>query len=429
MTSAVQPAPSPATDRTAFRVLGALSVCHLLNDMVQSLLPAIYPILKSALGLSFVQIGLITLVNNLTASLLQPVIGFHTDRQPRTQSLAIGMGFMLAGLLLLAWSHQFGSVLVAAALIGVGSSVFHPESSRIARIASGGRPGLAQSLFQVGGNTGSAIGPLLAALIVLPRGQQSLALFAVAPIAAMALLWRVGQWYGRRLPGVQSAHAHAPVRAAMSTPHVRRALAILLILVFSKYVYLAGLGTFYTFYLIETFGVTVRTSQLYLFAFLGAVAVGTILGGPIGDRYGRKYVIWGSILGVLPFTLALPYVSLPLTGLLSAIIGLILASAFSAIIVYAQELVPGRVGMVSGLFFGLAFGIGGLGAAVLGIMADAYGVTFVYRVCAWLPALGLLTAWLPDIEPARRGQALRAAGSRAGVDNGDALDREPAGER
>jgi FSR family fosmidomycin resistance protein-like MFS transporter len=403
MSSQGQAETTPASDRTAFRVLGALSVCHLLNDMVQSLLPSIYPILKSALGLSFVQIGLITLVNNLTASVLQPIIGFHTDRRPKTQSLAVGMAFMLSGLLLLAWSRQFGTVLAAATLIGIGSSVFHPESSRIARIASGGRPGLAQSLFQVGGNAGSAIGPLLAAFIVLPRGQHSLALFAAAPLVAMALLWRVGRWYGRRLPAATSLHASHLDDRAISAPDVRRALAILLVLVFSKYVYLASLGTFYTFYLIERFGVSVQTSQIYLFVFLGAVAVGTILGGPIGDRYGRKYVIWTSILGVLPFTLALPYVSLPLTGFLSATIGLILASAFSAIIVYAQELVPGRVGTISGLFFGLAFGIGGLGAAVLGVMADAYGITLVYRLCAWLPALGLLTAWLPDIEPPRRG--------------------------
>jgi FSR family fosmidomycin resistance protein-like MFS transporter len=403
MSSHGQAETTPASDRTAFRVLGALSVCHLLNDMVQSLLPSIYPILKSALGLSFVQIGLITLVNNLTASVLQPIIGFHTDRRPKTQSLAVGMAFMLSGLLLLAWSRQFGTVLAAATLIGIGSSVFHPESSRIARIASGGRPGLAQSLFQVGGNAGSAIGPLLAAFIVLPRGQPSLALFAAAPLVAMALLWRVGRWYGRRLPAATSLNASHLADRAISAPDVRRALAILLVLVFSKYVYLASLGTFYTFYLIERFGVSVQTSQIYLFVFLGAVAVGTILGGPIGDRYGRKYVIWTSILGVLPFTLALPYVSLPLTGFLSAIIGLILASAFSAIIVYAQELVPGRVGTISGLFFGLAFGIGGLGAAVLGVMADAYGITLVYRLCAWLPALGLLTAWLPDIEPPRRG--------------------------
>lgn len=394
-------------DRTAFRVLGALSVCHLLNDMVQSLLPSIYPILKTALGLNFAQVGLITLVNQLTASLLQPIIGYHTDRRPRSQSLAVGMAFTLAGLLLLAWSGHFGAVLVAAALIGIGSSVFHPESSRIARLASGGQHGLAQSVFQVGGNTGSAIGPLLAALIVLPRGQQSLLWFAVAPLAAIALLWRVGLWYAKRLPfGAAMDHARTP-HHHLSRAEVRRALGILLVLVFSKYVYMASLGTYYTFYLIETFGVSVRSAQLHLFVFLGAVAAGTILGGPVGDRYGRKYVIWGSILGVLPFTLALPYASLALTGVLTAIIGLVLASAFSAIIVYAQELVPGRVGMISGLFFGLAFGIAGLGAAVLGLVADATSITLVYRACAWLPALGLFTAWLPDIEPARTARRAR----------------------
>jgi len=369
--------------------------------MVQSLLPAIYPILKTALGLSFGHIGLITLVNQLTASLLQPVVGFHTDRRPLPQSLAVGMTFTLAGLLLLAWAGHFGVVLVAAALIGVGSSIFHPESSRIARLASGGQHGLAQSLFQVGGNAGSALGPLLAALVVLPRGQQSLAWFAVAPITAIGLLWRIGQWYAVRIPGrATSAASHEP-HHTLTRPQVMRALAILLILVFSKYVYMASLGTYYTFYLIDTFGVSVRSAQLHLFVFLGAVAAGTILGGPIGDRYGRKYVIWGSILGVLPFSLALPYANLALTGVLSAIIGLILASAFSAILVYAQELVPGKVGTISGLFFGLAFGIGGLGAAVLGVVADATSVTTVYRLCAWLPALGLVTAWLPDIEPRR----------------------------
>jgi len=393
----------PAGDRTAFRVLGAISVCHLLNDMVQSLLPSIYPILKSALRLDFGHIGLITLVNQLTASLLQPVIGAYTDRRPLPQSLAIGMSFTLAGLVLLAWSTHFGAVLVAAALIGIGSSVFHPESSRIARLASGGQHGLAQSLFQVGGNAGSAIGPLLAALIVLPRGQRSLMWFAVAPVVAIALLWRVGGWYGRRAPRLARAPEadHAP-HHQLTRAQVKRALAVLLVLVFSKYVYLASLSTYYTFYLIETFGVSVRTAQLHLFVFLGSVAAGTILGGPLGDRYGRKYVIWVSILGVLPFTVALPYANLAVTGLLSAVIGMILASAFSAILVYAQELVPGKVGMISGLFFGLAFGIGGLGAAALGMLADATSVTLVYRVCAWLPALGLLTALLPDVEPRRQ---------------------------
>ena len=396
----------PAGDQTAFRVLGALSVCHLLNDMVQSLLPSIYPILKTALRLDFGHIGLITLVNQLTASLLQPVVGSYTDRRPLPQSLAIGMSFTLAGLVILALSVHFGSVLVAAALIGIGSSVFHPESSRIARLASGGQHGLAQSLFQVGGNAGSAIGPLLAALIVLPRGQRSLLWFAVAPIVAIALLWRVGDWYARRASRqARPRHAtHAPHHRLTRT-QVKRALAILLVLVFSKYVYLASLSTYYTFYLIETFGVSVRSAQLHLFVFLGSVAAGTILGGPVGDRYGRKYVIWGSILGVLPFSLALPYANLAMTGILSAVIGLILASAFSAILVYAQELVPGKVGLISGLFFGLAFGIGGLGAAALGALADRTSITLVYHVCAWLPALGLLTAWLPELEPRRARRA------------------------
>ena len=389
-------------DGTAFRVLGALSLCHLLNDMVQSLLPAIYPILKAALHLDFGQVGLITLVNQLTASLLQPAIGYYTDRRPQPQSLAIGMTFTLAGLVLLAWSAQFGTVLAAAALIGIGSSVFHPESSRIARLASGGQHGLAQSLFQVGGNAGSAIGPLLAALIVLPRGQGSLVWFAAAPVAAIALLWRVGGWYSRRArPSPSGAAAHPP-HHGLTRAQVIRALAVLLVLVFSKYIYLASLATYYTFYLIETFGVSVRSAQLHLFVFLGAVAAGTILGGPLGDRFGRKYVIWGSILGVLPFSVALPHANLLMTGVLSAVIGVILASAFSAILVYAQELVPGKVGMIAGLFFGLAFGIGGLGAAALGAVADATSMTLVFRLCAWLPALGLFTALLPDLE--RRAQ-------------------------
>ncbi len=402
MSSPTENPTPPQGDQTAFRVLGALSLCHLLNDMVQSLLPSIYPILKTALRLDFGHIGLITLVNQLTASLLQPVIGSYTDRRPQPQSLAIGMSFTLVGLVLLALSERFGAVLAAAALIGIGSSVFHPESSRIARLASGGQHGLAQSLFQVGGNAGSAVGPLLAALIVLPRGQRSLLWFAIVPVVAIAVLWRVGGWYRRRAPRrPRSVYpAHVP-HHHLTRAEVRRALTILLVLVFSKYVYLASLSTYYTFYLMETFGVSVRSAQLHLFVFLGSVAAGTILGGPVGDRYGRKYVIWGSILGVLPFSVALPHASLAVTGVLSAVIGLILASAFSAILVYAQELVPGNVGMISGLFFGLAFGIGGLGAAALGALADATSMTTVYHVCAWLPALGLLTAWLPDLEPRR----------------------------
>jgi FSR family fosmidomycin resistance protein-like MFS transporter len=387
-------------NRTAFPVLGALSLCHLLNDMVQSLLPSIYPILKTALHLDFKHIGLITLANQLTASLLQPVVGYYTDRRPQPQSLAIGMTFTLSGLVLLAWAGQFGTVLGAAALIGIGSSIFHPESSRIARLASGGQHGLAQSLFQVGGNAGSAIGPLLAAFIVLPRGQRSLTWFAAAPVIAITVLWRVGGWYSRRayMGSVNRVADHAP-HHHLTRSQVVRALAVLLVLVFSKYIYLASLSTYYTFYLIETFHVSVRSAQLHLFVFLGAVAAGTILGGPLGDRFGRKYVIWGSILGVLPFTLALPHANLAVTGILSAIIGLILASAFSAIIVYAQELVPGKIGMISGMFFGFAFGIGGLGAAALGVVADQTSVAFIYQVCAWLPALGLFTAFLPDVEP------------------------------
>jgi MFS transporter, FSR family, fosmidomycin resistance protein len=394
--------PPSAYGRTAFSVLGALSVCHLLNDMVQSLLPAIYPILKTALQLDFRHIGLITLVNQVTASLLQPAIGFYTDRRPRPQSLAAGMTFTLCGLVLLAWAGGFTAVLAAAALIGVGSSIFHPESSRIARLASGGQHGLAQSLFQVGGNAGSALGPLLAAFVVLPRGQGSLAWFAAAPILAITLLWRVGGWYSRRVrAGVAGPGGVHAAHHGLTRPQVARALALLLVLVFSKYIYLACLSTYYTFYLIETFQVSVRSAQLHLFVFLGAVAAGTVLGGPVGDRIGRKYVIWGSILGVLPFTLALPHANLAVAGVLSAIIGLILASAFSAIIVYAQELVPGKVGTIAGLFFGLAFGIGGLGAAALGVLADATSLMFVFKVCAWLPALGLLTAFLPDLEPPR----------------------------
>ena len=391
----------PPYGRAAFPVLGALSVCHLLNDMVQSLLPAIYPILKTALALDFAHVGLITLANQVTASLLQPIVGYLTDRRPQPYSLVVGMTFTLSGLVLLAVAGGLGAVLTGAALIGIGSSVFHPESSRIARLASGGQHGLAQSVFQVGGNAGSALGPLLAAFVVLPAGQRSLAWFALAPVAAIALLWRIGRWYGRRSGRRHDDTGSHASRQRLSRPQVARALAVLLVLVFSKYVYLASLATFYTFYLIETFHVSVRSAQLHLFVVLGAVAAGTLRGGPVGDRIGRKHVIWGSIVGVLPFTLALPHANLLMTGVLSAAIGLVLASAFSAIIVYAQELVPGNVGMIAGLFFGLAFGIGGLGAAGLGLIADATSVAFVFRACAWLPALGLLTALLPDVDHKR----------------------------
>lgn len=367
--------------------------------MMQALLPAMYPMLKQGFGLDFGQIGLITLTFQLTASLLQPLIGHYTDHRPWPHSLSVGMGFTLCGLLLLSVAGSFHALLLAAGLVGLGSAVFHPESSRVARMASGGQHGLAQSLFQVGGNAGSAIGPLAAAFVVLPRGQGSVAWFSAAALLAMLVLWWVGGWYrGHRSPGGPAHPALARTRPALPKGRVRTALAVLIVLIFSKYFYLASLTSYYTFYLIHRFGVSVQSAQIHLFVFLGAVAAGTIVGGPVGDRFGRKRVIWGSILGVLPFTLALPYVGLAWTGVLSGLIGLIIASAFSAILVYAQELLPGRVGLISGLFFGLAFGIAGIGAAVLGRLADATSIELVYHLCSYLPALGLLTGLLPEIE-------------------------------
>ncbi|EWY41552.1 Fosmidomycin resistance protein [Skermanella stibiiresistens SB22] len=397
MSSTTAPADALAANNTAFTIIAAISFCHLLNDMMQSMLSALYPIFKANYGLDFGQIGLLTLMFQVTASLLQPLVGFQTDKKPRPYSLAVGMGFTLVGLVLLAFAHHFWLLLVAAGLVGMGSSVFHPESSRVARMASGGRHGLAQSLFQVGGNFGSALGPLLAAFIVVPRGQSSVAWFSLAALLAMIVLWKVGGWYGRNLANhAKRAGKHAT--ASLPRSKIVTALVVLGVLVFSKYVYMASLSSFYTFYLIEKFNVSVQDSQILLFVFLGAVAVGTIAGGPIGDRFGRKYVIWGSILGVLPFTLALPYVNLFWTAVLTVVIGLVLASAFSAIIVFAQELVPGRVGTIAGLFFGFAFGIGGLGAAVLGMVADAKGIDYVYQVCSFLPLLGILTVFLPNLE-------------------------------
>ncbi|HEY8174600.1 MAG TPA: MFS transporter [Gemmatimonadaceae bacterium] len=388
--------------RTTVGVLAAISFCHLLNDMLQSLLPALYPILKSQLALTFGQVGLITLTYQIIASLLQPLIGHYTDRRPQPYSLAAGMGFTLVGMLLLSMAGGYSLLLLAASCVGVGSAVFHPESSRVARMASGGRHGLAQSVFQVGGNAGGSLGPLLAAFIVVPHGQSSIAWFSLAALLGMVVLFNVGRWY-RTQHGhtIGSPHARAGDRVALSRTQVRVALAVLLVLVFSKYFYLASLGNYYTFYLIHKFGLSVQHAQIYLFVFLGAVAAGTIIGGPVGDRIGRKLVIWWSILGVLPFTLALPYANLAWTGILSVVIGLVLASAFSAILVYGQELVPGRVGLISGLFFGAAFGMAGLGAAVLGVLADHTSITFVYRVCSLLPALGLLAAFLPNLEPRR----------------------------
>jgi FSR family fosmidomycin resistance protein-like MFS transporter len=380
---------------TAFRVLAAVSFSHLLNDTLQSAIAAAYPIFKAAHHLDFGQIGLVTLATQLTASLLQPVVGLVTDRRPLPYSLAIGMCFTLGGLLLLAFAPSYAVILAAVAVVGVGSAVFHPEASRVARMASGGRHGFAQSFFQVGGNAGSAVGPLVAAFVILPLGQHGIAALSLGAVAAVVLLLRVGRWYAAR-PGGAPAGGHRP--AGLPRRRVALALAILAALVFSKYLYLASLSSFYTFFLIQKFDMSVRAAQLHLFLFLGAVAAGTLAGGPIGDRVGRKAVIWGSILGVLPFTLLLPFASAFWTAVLTVVIGIVLSSAFSAIVVYAQELVPGRVGTVAGLFFGLAFGIGGAGAALLGALADARGIELVYRICAFLPAIGLLTAFLPDVE-------------------------------
>jgi MFS transporter, FSR family, fosmidomycin resistance protein len=389
--------PLPVQEKTVFRVLIAVSFCHLLNDTMQSLLPSIYPILKSSFHLNFGQIGLLTLTFQMTASILQPFIGHFTDRKPLPYSLPLGMVFTLAGLLLLSVAPSFPLLLLAASLVGMGSAVFHPESSRVARLASGGRLGLAQSVFQVGGNSGSAIGPLLAAFIVLPHGQRGVAWFSVVALMAIVVLSRVSGWYKARLQHLQRQPAReTEYHTGLSSRRVAAAIAVLIALVFSKFFYLASFTSYYTFYLITRFHVGVRSSQIHLFAFLGAVAAGTLIGGPIGDRIGRKTVIWCSILGALPLTLMLPYANLFWTGVLTVIVGLVLASAFPAILVYAQELVPGRVGMISGLFFGFAFGMGGIGAAILGRIADATSILFVYKICAWLPAIGLLAGFLPN---------------------------------
>lgn len=402
MTDRIDPVSDSVTqkpvNRTSFSILGAISVSHLLNDMIQSLILAIYPILRGEFSLNFAQIGLITLTYQLTASMLQPLIGMYTDKHPKPYSLPIGMGFTLAGLLLLSVAPSFEIVLIAAALVGTGSSIFHPESSRVARMASGGRHGLAQSVFQVGGNFGSSLGPLLAAAIIAPYGQANIAWFSLAALLAIVVLLQVSKWYQqqtRQSKGKPKSHGNVKVLPRRT---VVVSLSILLVLIFSKYFYLTSISSYYTFYLIHKFGVSVQSAQIHLFAFLFSVAAGTIIGGPLGDKIGRKYVIWGSILGVAPFTLALPYASLYWTGVLTVIIGVILASAFSAILVYAQELIPGKVGMVSGLFFGFAFGMGGLGAAVLGYVADLTSIDLVYRICAFLPLLGILTALLPNIE-------------------------------
>jgi len=403
-------------ERATLGILLALSASHLMNDTMQSLISALYPMLKDDFHLDFTQIGLITLAFQLTASILQPLVGMYADKRPMPYSLAIGMGSTLVGLLLLSVANSFLGVLAAAALVGVGSSVFHPESSRVARMASGGRYGFAQAVFQVGGNTGSALGPLLAAFVVVPAGQRSVGWFSLLALLAIVVLFNVGRWYARNMhlaaPRPRQVVEGAPV---LSPRRVAVSISILMALMFSKFVYLTSLSTYFTFYLIHKFAVPIQSAQIYLFVFLASGAVGTFLGGPIGDRIGRKYLIWASILGVLPFTLLLPYVDLFWTLVLIVPIGLILSSAFSAIVVFAQELVPGKIGLISGLFFGLAFGLGGLGAAGLGKLADATSIEVVYRVCAFLPAIGLLTAFLPDLDRARRrGAATRRMQSTAG---------------
>jgi FSR family fosmidomycin resistance protein-like MFS transporter len=390
-------ATTPPASQTVYPVLFAISFCHALNDMMQALVPSIYPLLKDSFDLDFAQIGYITLTWQMTASLLQPIVGAAADKRPMPYSLAFGMIFTLAGLLMAAWAPSYALLLVAVGLIGTGSAIFHPESSRIARMASGGRFGLAQSIFQVGGNAGSAIGPLMAAFIILPYGQGAIGWFGVSALLAGLILFRIGTWYAER----QMERAKRPARPVRDLGLSQRAIwisiGILVALSFSKSFYTTSISSFLQFYLIDRFAVDARTSQMFLFLFTGSVALGTFFGGPIGDRIGRKAVLWGSVLGCLPFTLALPYANLVWTGVLVALIGLILASTFSVIIVYAQELLPGKTGLVAGIFLGLAFGLSGVGAAVLGKLADITSIGFVFSVCSFLPAIGILVMFLPDI--------------------------------
>ena len=408
LTEAPAPAPPPsqtsAAEQTVFAVLFAISFSHLLNDTIQALIPSLYPLLKQSQGLTFGQLGMVTLTFQCTASLLQPLVGLYTDKRPLPYSLAVGMGLTLVGLLMLSQAHNYSMIIISAALVGMGSAIFHPEASRVAHMAAGRSRGLAQSVFQVGGNAGSALGPLLAALFIVPHGQGHVAWFSLVAALGMFVLWHIGTWVSRRM---QHQKRHASTSSLKPLTLLPRkiiifSLLVLVALTFSKYVYLVSLTNYYTFYLMERFHVSVQASQIYLFAFLLAVAVGTIAGGPIGDRIGRKRVIWASILGVAPFSLWLPYASLPVTVVLTVIIGLVLASAFSAILVYAQELLPGKVGLIAGLFFGLAFGIAGIGAAVLGEVADHKGIIAVFHGCAWLPLIGMLTIFLPDIEGSRK---------------------------
>ncbi len=396
-----------AAGATVFPILIAISLSHMLNDTLQSLIPAIYPLVKDAFRLSFTQIGLITFTFQVTASLLQPMVGALTDHRPQPFSLATGMGFTLTGLIILSLAHSYGTLLLAVGLVGLGSSVFHPESSRVAYMAAGGRRGLAQSVFQVGGNFGSSLGPLLAAVIIASHGASHVIWFSPLALAAIVILWWVGRWYQGRVSGREGRdhhrrHEEAP---ALSRGRVAVSVGVLLILIFSKYFYLAGMTSYYTFYLIDKFRLSVQAAQFHLFLFQFAVAAGTVIGGPVGDRIGRKYVIWGSILGVAPFTLVLPYVGLRATTILAFPIGVILSSAFPSILVYAQELLPGKLGLISGLFFGFAFGMGGIGSAVLGTIADHTSIQHVYRLTAFLPLLGLITAFLPNLDAHRHPRA------------------------
>jgi FSR family fosmidomycin resistance protein-like MFS transporter len=389
-------------EKTVFPVLLALSFSHLINDTIQSLIPAIYPLVKDSLHLTFSQVGLITLTYQLTASLLQPLVGLYTDKNPKPYSLAIGMGFTLLGLISLSQAHHFYLVLLSVGLVGVGSSVFHPEASRLAYMASGGKHGMAQSLFQLGGNAGSSLGPLFAAMIIVPKGQSSISWFSLGAILAIVVMLNISSWYKNNTHRIKSKSKSAASSSVLPQQKVVFAMCILLVLVFSKYFYMASMTSYYTFYLIDKFNVSVQSAQVYLFIFLFAIAAGTFIGGPVGDRIGRKYVIWISILGVAPFSLLLPHANLLWTSVLSVFIGVILSSAFSAILVYAQELVPGKVGMIAGLFFGLAFGMGGIGSAVLGNLADHTSIQYVFQVCAYLPLIGLLTGLLPDVEKIKK---------------------------
>lgn len=399
---------APSAQAAVLPIIISLSFCHLLNDLMQSLIPALYPMLKAEFNLDFAQVGIITLAFQFTASMLQPTVGYYTDKKPHPYSLAIGMGSTLIGLLMLSVAHSYAVILISASLIGIGSAVFHPEASRVARLASGGKFGTAQSLFQVGGNAGQAVGPLLAAFIVLPRGQGAIAWVSIAALIAMTVLFRVGKWYG--------GHVRAPKSAQAKEEHVRlpRArvlflISVLMMLLFSKNVYTSSLTSFFTFYLIDRFQIPVQAAQVQLFVFMASIAVGTLIGGALTDRIGRRPMIWISILGALPFTLAMPYASLFWTGILTICIGLLMASAFPAILVYAHEVVPGRVGLISGAFFGLSFGLGGLGAAGMGGIADQHGIAFVYQVCSYLPVLGLVAIFLPDPAKERAARASKLA--------------------